>query len=61
MCCSYTLSIEAVSCDELLVDCTELLSTTAAHPMLFAQALRNDILARTQCTASTGIGENQQG
>jgi len=55
-CFSYTLNIEAVSCDELFVDCVDLLTDTAASPSQFALLLRGEIRDRTGCTASVGIG-----
>ncbi|XP_061163999.1 DNA repair protein REV1-like [Saccostrea echinata] len=55
---SYTHDIEAVSCDEMLVDCTDLLATTGAKPEQFASLLRNQIHQKTGCTASAGMGGN---
>ncbi|XP_064643309.1 DNA repair protein REV1-like isoform X2 [Lineus longissimus] len=55
---SYTHDIEAVSCDELFVDCTELLSTTGATPLEFAAFVRDEIEEKTGCTASAGLGSN---
>ncbi|XP_062595150.1 DNA repair protein REV1-like [Saccostrea cucullata] len=55
---SYTHDIEAVSCDEMLVDCTDLLATTGAEPEQFASLLRNQIHLKTGCTASAGMGGN---
>ena len=55
--CSYTHHIEAVSCDEMLVDCTTILSDTGATPQQFAELLRDEIFQRTNCSASVGIGE----
>lgn len=40
---SYTLDVEAVSCDELFVDCTTLLKKTGADPLDFASVLRQEI------------------
>ena len=54
--CSYTHDIEAVSCDEMLVDCTDLLADTGATATEFAELLRQDISDKTGCTASAGIG-----
>ena len=60
LCCfysdSYTHDIEAVSCDEMLVDCTDLIADTGASAELFAQLLRKDIEEKTGCYASAGIG-----
>jgi len=58
-CCqfvSYTLDIEAVSCDELFVDCIDLLADTASSPLAFASLLRQEIQDKTGCMASVGIG-----
>ncbi|XP_063236410.1 DNA repair protein REV1 [Bacillus rossius redtenbacheri] len=52
----YTLDIEAVSCDEMFVDCTELLRRAEVTPLEFATVLRREIRERTGCTASTGLG-----
>lgn len=43
MCCSYTLDIEAVSCDEMFVDCTEILKYCNVDVSSFATTLRNEI------------------
>lgn len=42
-CCSYTLDVEAVSCDELYFDCTQILETTQASPLQLATFLRKEI------------------
>ncbi|XP_063085925.1 DNA repair protein REV1 isoform X3 [Cavia porcellus] len=55
---SYTHSIEAVSCDEALVDITEILAETKLTPDEFANAVRMEIKDRTKCAASVGIGSN---
>ncbi|CAG2235935.1 REV1 [Mytilus edulis] len=55
---SYTHDIEAVSCDEMLVDCTDLLSDTGAEPLDFVTMLRQEIYQKTKCTASAGLGGN---
>ena len=57
---SFTHDIEAVSCDEMLVDCTDLLASTGAEPEQFASLLRHQILDRTGCTASAGMGKKQK-
>ena len=60
VCCllvgSYTHDIEAMSCDELFIDCGDLLADTGATCLEFASLLRQDIFDRTGCTASVGIG-----
>ncbi|KAM9264900.1 DNA repair protein REV1 isoform 3-T3 [Cariama cristata] len=55
---SYTHNIEAVSCDEALVDITEILTETRLTPDELANAIRNEIKAQTKCTASVGMGSN---
>ncbi|KAM9054032.1 DNA repair protein REV1 isoform 1-T3 [Megaptera novaeangliae] len=55
---SYTHSIEAVSCDEALVDITEILAETRLTPDEFANAVRMEIKDQTKCAASVGIGSN---
>ncbi|XP_049506139.1 DNA repair protein REV1 isoform X2 [Panthera uncia] len=53
---SYTHNIEAVSCDEALVDITEILAETRLTPDEFANAVRMEIKDQTKCAASVGIG-----
>lgn len=53
---SYTHSIEAVSCDEALVDIADILAETKLTPDEFATALRMEIKDKTKCAASVGIG-----
>lgn len=55
---SFTLDIEAISCDELFIDCTELLQDTGISPLQFASILRTEIEQKTKCTASAGLGAN---
>ncbi|XP_045773659.1 DNA repair protein Rev1 [Maniola jurtina] len=55
----YTLDIEAVSCDEMYVDCTELLKTLNVSVHDFALALREEIKSKTGCPCSTGFGGNR--
>lgn len=45
---SFTLDIEAVSCDEMFVDCTRLLTETNTHPLDFATFIRKEIKVTTQ-------------
>jgi len=40
---SFTLDVEAVSCDEMFVDCTELLAETNTEPLHFASFIRSKI------------------
>ncbi|XP_060043442.1 DNA repair protein REV1 isoform X2 [Erinaceus europaeus] len=55
---SYTHNIEAVSCDEALVDITDILAETRLTPDEFASAVRIEIKDQTKCAASIGIGSN---
>ncbi|XP_013145434.1 PREDICTED: DNA repair protein REV1 [Papilio polytes] len=55
----YTLDIEAVSCDEMYVDCTELLKDLKVSVQDFALALRKEIKDKTGCPSSTGFGSNR--
>ncbi|KAM6177666.1 DNA repair protein REV1 isoform 1-T1 [Rhynchocyon petersi] len=55
---SYTHNIEAVSCDEALVDITEILAETRLTPDEFANVVRMEIKDQTKCAASVGIGSN---
>ncbi|XP_026752784.2 DNA repair protein REV1 [Galleria mellonella] len=55
----YTLDIEAVSCDEMYVDCTELLKDTGIGVQEFATFLRTEIKSKTGCPCSTGFGGNR--
>ncbi|XP_061376729.1 DNA repair protein Rev1 [Danaus plexippus] len=56
---NYTLDIEAVSCDEMYVDCTELLKSMNVSVTDFATALRDEIKSITKCPCSTGFGGNR--
>ncbi|XP_068083835.1 DNA repair protein Rev1 isoform X2 [Anabrus simplex] len=55
---SFTLDIEAVSCDEMYVDCTTVLKDTRASPLEFAAFLRQQIKSKTGCPCSAGLGSN---
>jgi len=55
----YTLDIEAVSCDEMFVDLTELLNDVSITCWNFVQHLRDEIEQRTGCPCSAGVGENK--
>ncbi|XP_011495357.1 PREDICTED: DNA repair protein REV1 [Ceratosolen solmsi marchali] len=56
---SYTLDIEAVSCDEMYVDCTKILQISGLNPLDFASIIRKEIKEKTGCPVSTGFGENK--
>lgn len=55
---SFTLNIEAVSCDEMYVDCTDVMRKSKTTALEFASFLRREIQAATCCCASVGIGSN---
>uniref|UniRef100_A0AAG5DH07 DNA repair protein REV1 n=1 Tax=Anopheles atroparvus TaxID=41427 RepID=A0AAG5DH07_ANOAO len=55
----YTLDIEAVSCDEMFVDLTELLRATGVQVMDFVSFVRDEISTATGCACSAGIGANR--
>uniref|UniRef100_A0A671S287 DNA repair protein REV1 n=1 Tax=Sinocyclocheilus anshuiensis TaxID=1608454 RepID=A0A671S287_9TELE len=55
---SYTHNIEALSCDEALVDATNLLVELGVTPDDLARAIREDIKEKTGCSASVGMGSN---
>ncbi|XP_077473431.1 DNA repair protein REV1 [Stigmatopora argus] len=55
---SYSHDIEALSCDELLLDASALIAELGADPEDLAKAIRTDIKERTGCSASIGMGSN---
>ncbi|XP_078401792.1 DNA repair protein REV1 isoform X1 [Cetorhinus maximus] len=55
---SYTYDIEAVSCDEALVDVTAICAETGLTPDEIATVIRSEIKEKTKCTASVGMGSN---
>ena len=54
----YTLEIQAVSCDEMLVDLTTLLQDTKSSATDVVENLRQEVFESTGCTASVGLGPN---
>lgn len=56
---SYTLNIEAVSCDEMYADCTKVLEASGLSPLEFANVIREKIKRKTGCPVSTGFGNNK--
>lgn len=56
---SYTLDIEAVSCDEMYVNCSKVLSKAGVTPLTFANFIRREIKEKTGCPVSTGFGANK--
>ncbi|XP_042350432.1 DNA repair protein REV1 isoform X2 [Plectropomus leopardus] len=55
---SYTHDIEALSCDEVLIDGSSLLAELGINPEDLASAIRADIKEKTGCCASVGMGSN---
>lgn len=55
----YTLDIEAVSCDEMYVNLTELLKALGCTVDDFVAHIRAEISDKTQCPCSAGIGANK--
>ncbi|XP_055627433.1 DNA repair protein Rev1 [Toxorhynchites rutilus septentrionalis] len=55
----YTLNIEAVSCDEMFVDLTDLVSSTGVDVMDFVSFVRTQIKEATGCPCSAGVGANR--
>ncbi|KAJ8980821.1 hypothetical protein NQ317_000554 [Molorchus minor] len=56
---SYTLDIEAVSCDEVYVDVTNILKETGLTVDEWATHIRNEIMNVTRCPCSAGFGANR--
>lgn len=64
--CRFCLQIEAISCDEMYVDVTELLGVRRekvdicmTSPLVLGALLRRHVHAATQCTATCGFGTNR--
>uniref|UniRef100_A0A3P8V145 DNA repair protein REV1 n=1 Tax=Cynoglossus semilaevis TaxID=244447 RepID=A0A3P8V145_CYNSE len=55
---SYTHDIEALSCDEVLIDASALLAELGIDAEDLAKAIRADIKEKTGCCASVGMGSN---
>uniref|UniRef100_A0A1A9V359 DNA repair protein REV1 n=1 Tax=Glossina austeni TaxID=7395 RepID=A0A1A9V359_GLOAU len=55
----YTLDIEAVSCDEMFVDLTEVLKFLQIPVMDFVKAVREEVKEKTGCPCSAGVGANK--
>ncbi|KNC25926.1 hypothetical protein FF38_03680 [Lucilia cuprina] len=55
----YTLNIEAVSCDEMFVDLTDVLEELKVDVMDFVKAIREEVREKTQCPCSAGVGANK--
>ncbi|XP_060534356.1 DNA repair protein REV1 [Cylas formicarius] len=56
---SYTLDIEAVSCDEMYVDVRPILLETGLTVQEWADHIRTEIVTATGCPCSTGFGSNR--
>ncbi|KAM9347265.1 DNA repair protein REV1 [Symphorus nematophorus] len=54
----YTHDIEALSCDEVLIDGSALIAELGISPEDLAKAIRADIKEKTRCCASVGMGSN---
>ena len=53
----YDMNVQAVSCDEMLVDVTEVLNESRlSDPLAFADVLRKRVREKTGCNASVGMG-----
>ena len=53
----YDMNVQAVSCDEMLVDVTEVLNESRlSDPLVFAEVLRRRVREKTGCNASVGMG-----
>ncbi|XP_061698609.1 DNA repair protein REV1 isoform X2 [Syngnathoides biaculeatus] len=55
---SYTHDIEALSCDEVLLDASALVAELCVDPEDLAKVIRADIKEKTGCCASIGMGSN---
>ncbi|XP_068148539.1 DNA repair protein Rev1 [Drosophila tropicalis] len=55
----YTLNIEAVSCDEMFVELTDLVSELQVNVMDFVGYLREEVFSKTGCPCSAGVGANK--
>lgn len=55
----YTMDIEAVSCDEMYVNLTKVIQSLECSVEDFVSHIRNEIIEKTQCPCSAGIGENK--
>ncbi|EFA04888.1 DNA repair protein REV1-like Protein [Tribolium castaneum] len=56
---SYTLNIEAVSCDEMYVEVSDLLKSYDLSVEDWANHIRDEIKTATGCPCSTGFGSNR--
>uniref|UniRef100_A0A915KHT2 UmuC domain-containing protein n=1 Tax=Romanomermis culicivorax TaxID=13658 RepID=A0A915KHT2_ROMCU len=56
---SFTLDIEAVSCDEMFVNMKDIILETNSDPLIIAATIRRTIFEATGCTSSAGLGRNK--
>uniref|UniRef100_A0A6P4EKV4 DNA repair protein REV1 n=1 Tax=Drosophila rhopaloa TaxID=1041015 RepID=A0A6P4EKV4_DRORH len=55
----YTLNIEAVSCDEMFVELTDLVEELEMDVMAFVRHLRKEVHLKTGCPCSAGVSGNK--
>ncbi|XP_016959772.1 DNA repair protein Rev1 [Drosophila biarmipes] len=55
----YTLNIEAVSCDEMFVELTDLVNDVKMDVMAFVGHLRQEVHTKTGCPCSAGVAGNK--
>ncbi|XP_039488384.1 DNA repair protein Rev1 isoform X2 [Drosophila santomea] len=55
----YTLNIEAVSCDEMFVELTDLVGELNVDVMAFVSHLRLEVHTKTGCPCSAGVAGNK--
>lgn len=55
----YTLNIEAVSCDEMFVELTDLAHELNVDVMAFVSHLRQEVYSKTGCPCSAGVAGNK--
>ncbi|KAH8349817.1 hypothetical protein KR084_007757 [Drosophila pseudotakahashii] len=55
----YTLNIEAVSCDEMFVELTDLVDELKVDVMAFVGHLRQEVHTKTGCPCSAGVAGNK--
>lgn len=53
------MDIEAVSCDEMYVNLTNIIRTLDCSVEDFVSHIRTEIIEKTQCPCSAGIGANK--
>ncbi|CAG0881056.1 unnamed protein product [Cyprideis torosa] len=56
---SYSLDLEAVSCDEMFVNLTDVLVDTGATPLEAAACIRHEIQSSSDCPCSAGLGSSR--